>query len=287
MADATSVKKDSCDKPRSLNVTKISDDDCTRNRILKSIEPIIESFNNDDVSTIAKSLTDLCASNVCIKIQLFSESSSDNVSANACPSQQFTGTGVSYLMLLWRFLRMTHPKGTMEIVDKRICYRLLVNKPKGQDSPRNEDHAFSAMPPDRSSASAPVSIVEAVVKFLGLCVATLPLHDLYCGLAEGLVTDMTPPVSTNSAGEPELIPADVSSAYISSYIRRTQETVTAASDDPNPLCSVSTDTTTPTASEREDLSERQHGYILEHALVFDERARVTEWAFSVLAAEVL
>ncbi len=204
---ATSTSISSLDSQVDLNDGKFK----TRSELVKSFDPIIESFGSADYETLMKLAEALFSKNVSLSCKLIPDPITNIVSdeffdidSYIIPDppvqlentfQQYTG--IPSVLLLWMFLRETHPDSTMEVIDRRICYRQVIpnylqlfntNLTGTQHATmptrsRRTNKATSTPADLLKTGQTPVSIVEMVVKLSGSCVTTRPLDAIFTNIS--------------------------------------------------------------------------------------------------------
>ena len=317
-------------KTLDVNVAKTKvDTNKSRSQVLRIIDQVVNSYNSVNFESLLQNISTSSIQDVLLKVRLTPGSidPSPNLQPNVSTTSEYVTMGVPSIFLLWMLFHETHPDGVMHVVDKRICYRQILNKiPASQVYPSiadqgNVSNRANSIPPHTVGASAPVSIVEAVLRFSGSCITSQPLQDLYCALAVGewtrLVSSDNKSNSSNASNTKSAIPADTSgppqqkklpppsgarrtspvlcSEYISSFLTRKQLLSTSLSS--TAARSTSNNSSSSGGSSGAEASapfkcsatqcvhERGRRYLLEVRLVLDERDLVTEWAVSVLASE--
>lgn len=285
----------------------------SRAQLLQTLDPIVMAFNAADFETLAKSLRTICSKDVVLLCKLSPDLiTEDEVQIVDIDTYIFPEppidtndkfyhhlSGVSALLLLWVLLHETHPDAVMQIIDKRICYRQVVNLKS--DHPCIEDSLLDKGSPrsrNRNSiqsvvTQAPVTIIEAVLKFSGSCLASRSLDDLFADLARhtGVLAPICP--STSSSNVAKVVGSagmkmnpNALAEYISNYLTHgsfdeaetPHETGVAASK-ANLVGANKSDT------HRFKLQQTSRKYLADVRLVLNELDLVTDFEFEICAAE--
>jgi len=186
----------------------------TRSELVKSFDPIIESFGSADYETLVNVAETLFSKDVSLSCKLIPDPITNIASEEFFdidsyiipdPPVQLENTfqqltGVPSVLLLWMFLREIHPGGAMEVIDRRICYRQILpnylqlfntnltmaQQEKMPARSRRANKAATTSADLSKTGQTPVSIVEMVVKLSGSCITTHPLDAIFANICNAL-----------------------------------------------------------------------------------------------------